>query len=385
MKRKIALKRLSSSDLTLFEYHYRNTNGAKQKAINLDASVFIGTMFPGLPSKMDAIKDRVIITLSIYGPGGVGAHSITRKILKQQKNWRLNGELISNPPEEGSRYNPLTKGDYAIFDFAGEPEPHTARMYLIARELQQDGVLHTALEDSYGKLFSGHKGMLEIDSDDLARLLSSLAIQDRHPILDFIDSDALEDAAQGGLEGVTRLRKRRQNRGVSRDELARARQSAEHIGRLGEEILNAWLEESSHGETGVEHRWNADANAVSPYDFTLMSHGQEIRRIDAKSTAGDFSNTVHVSMAELIEMAEGELPYDLYRLYSISQTSARLRIAGNMKLFADEVLRKLDGLPQGVRIDGISITPETLNFGDEITIDLAEQEDSDEDDQGLSN
>lgn len=373
MKKKIALKRLSSSDLTLFEYHYRNTSGAKQKAINLDASVFIGTMFPGLPSKMDAIKDRVIITLSIYGPGGVGAHSITRKILKQQKNWRLNGELISNPPEEGSRYNTLTKGDYAIFDFAGEPEPHTARMYLIARELPQDAALHTALEDNYGKIFTGHKGMLEIDADDLARLLSSITIQERHPILDFFDSDALEDAAQGGLEGVIKLRRRRQNRGVSREELARARQSAEHIGRLGEEILNAWLEERSHGKTGAEHRWNADTNAVAPYDFTLMNNGQEIRRIDAKSTAGDFSNTVHVSMAELIEMAEGELPYDLYRLYSISQNSARLRIAGDMKPFAAEILGKLDGLPQGVRIDGISIAPDTLKFEDEITIDLADQ------------
>ncbi len=373
MKRKIALKRLSSSDLTLFEYHYRNTSGAKQKAINLDAAVFIGTMFPGLPNRMDVIKDRVIVSLSIYGPGGVNAHSITRKILKQQKNWRLNGELISNPPEEGTRYNPLKKGDYAIFDFAGMPEPHAVRMYLIAQNLPEDEALHTALDDKYGNFFSSHRGMVEIELDDLARLLSSLSIQDRHPIFDFIDFDALEDAARGGLEGVTRLRRRRQNRGVSREELARARQSAEHIGRLGEEILHVWLEEHSCKTTNTTYCWNSDANAIAPYDFSLMKAGEPIRRIDAKSTAGDFQNTIHISMAELIEMSEGELPYDLYRLYSVNQNSARLRIASDMRSFAKKILINFNELPEGVRIDGISVTPEILNFGDEITINITEQ------------
>lgn len=298
MKRKLALKRLSASDLTLFEHHYRNTSGAKQKAINLDAAVFVDALFPSLPSRLNTMHGRVIVTLTIYGPGGAGAHSITRKILKQQKNWRLNGELISNPPEESARYDQLTKDDYAILDFTGDPESLTVRMYLVAQDSQQDAVLHAALQAKYGASFSPHKGLLEVDPDELARLLSGLALPTEHPALDFMDFDALEDAAQGGFDGLTNLRKRRQARGVSREELGRARQSAEQIGRLGEEILNAWFDLQRQTGSGPEHRWDADTNAVAPYDFTLMNKGKPWRRVDAKSTAGDFHNPIHVSVAE---------------------------------------------------------------------------------------
>jgi hypothetical protein len=372
MKRKIALKRLSSSDLTLFEHHYRNTSGARQKAINLDAAVFVDALFPGLPSRLDMTRDRVIVTLTIYGPGAAGAHSITRKILKQQKNWRLNGELISNPPEELSRYDLLVKGDYAILDFVGELEPHTARMYLVAQGLPQDAALHAALKAKYGASFTPHKGMLEIDPNEFAKMLGDLELASGHPILDFIDIDALEDAAQGGFEGLSKLRKRRQARGVSREELARARQSAEQIGRLGEEILNAWFEVQQKAGSGPEYRWDSDTNAVAPYDFTLISDGKPERRVDAKSTAGDFLNPIHVSMAELAEMAHGELPYDLYRLYTVNDVSARLRIAKDVGEFAAGLLGKFSELPDGVTVDGVSINPAALEFGEEIIIDLSE-------------
>lgn len=372
MKRKIALKRLSSSDLTLFEHHYRITAGTKQKAINLDAAVFVDALFPGLPSRLDALRDRVIVTLAIYGPGGVGAHSITRKILKQQKNWRLNGELISNPPEEPSRYDRLVKGDYAILDFAGDPEPHTARMYLIAQNLPQDSTLHAALDANYGASFSSHRGLLEIDQDELAILLGGLGLPAEHPALDFIYFDALEDAALGGLDGLTKIRRRRRARGVSREELGRARQNAEQVGRLGEEILNAWFDSQRRAGSGSEYRWDSDANAVAPYDFTLLNEETPQRRVDAKSTSGDFSNQIHISVAELVEMAHGGLPYDLYRLYTVNDVSARLRIAKDLGEFAADLLGKFSGLPEHVTVDSVSINPEALMFDEEIIIDLSE-------------
>lgn len=377
MKRKIALKRLSSSDLTLFEHHYRNTSGAKQKAINLDTAVFVNALFPGLPGRLDVGRDRVIVTLAIYGPGGAGIHSITRKILKQQKNWRLNGELIVNPPEEPGRYDLLNKGDFAILDFAGEPEPHTARMYLVAQALTQDTALHAALKAKYGAIFSAKKGLEEIDPEELARLLSGLDLPEGHPSLDFIDFDALEDAAQGGLEGLTKLRKRRQTRGVSREELGRARQSAEQVGRLGEETLNAWFAAELEAGSLTGYRWESDINAVAPYDFTLLDGETVTRRLDAKSTAGDFRNPIHVSMAELHEMAHGDVPYDLYRLYSVSEASARLRVAEDQREFATQILGQFAALPVGVTVDAISINPEVLSFGEEKIIDLSDDENED--------
>lgn len=369
MKRKIALKRLSSSDLTLFEHHYRNTTGAKQKGINLDRSVFIDQLFPTVPDLVGL--GRIPLDLSVYGPGLAGLHNLQRKVKKEAKNWRLNGELIFNPPEEPSRYDLLAKNDYAILDFAGDPEPHAARMYLVARGVAQDMALYAALEAKYGASFSPRKGLLELDPDELAHLLGALGLPTGHPALDFIDFDALEDAAQGGLDGLTKLKRRRQARGVSREELGRARQSAEQVGRLGEEILNAWFESRYEAGTGPKYCWDSDANAVAPYDFSLMDEGTTKRRVDAKSTSGNFHNPLHVSLAELMEMAYGGLPYDLYRLYEVSDISGRLRVAENVGEFAANVLEKFRTLPPGITVDGISINPAVLAFGDETFIDLS--------------
>ena len=49
MQRRIALKRLTASDLTLFEWQFRNRNAGNQKSINLNADVFIVQLFPSMP------------------------------------------------------------------------------------------------------------------------------------------------------------------------------------------------------------------------------------------------------------------------------------------------------------------------------------------------
>lgn len=72
MKKRIVLKRLSASDLTLFEHHFRNTSGAKQKAFNLDSAVFIDILYPGLPDRMDITRDRIPLDLSILDLGNPG-------------------------------------------------------------------------------------------------------------------------------------------------------------------------------------------------------------------------------------------------------------------------------------------------------------------------
>lgn len=368
MKRKLALKRLSASDLTLFEHQYRNTSGAKQKAINLDAAIFVNQFFSSLPSEIDINRDDVKVTLAIYGPGEAVVHNVTRKILKEAKNWRLNGELVSNPPEEPGRYDPLGKGDFAIMEFIGNTVPHTVRVYLVARTLPKDAALHSSLMAEYGSMFSPRKGMEVISPESLARLLNSLHLPEGHPLLDFIDLDSLEDAAQGGVEGLRKLRKQRQTRGVSHEELDSAKRAAEKVGKLGEELLNDWLESQKAAGNIEDFRWESRINAIAPYDFALLESNADARRLDAKSTGGDFRNPIHISMAELLEMSEGGLPYDLYRLYLVNQTSARLRIAKNLRETALTIVESFKHLPSGVSVDGISLNPNILDFGEEITI-----------------
>lgn len=370
MKKKIVLKRLSASDLTLFEYHYRNTSGTKQKAFNLDRAVFIDKLYPSLPETAPVGTGRVPLDLSIYGPGLSSLHNLQRKILKQQKNWRLNGELIYNPPEDEKRYAPLEKGDFAIIDFSGETEPSAARMYLIARNAPNDAQLYEALDKRYSNQLSARLSMVEIDPDEIARIIDESELAEGHPVADLLDVDALEDAVQGGQLGTQRLKTRRKARGVSREEFERSKRNAEKTGRLGEEILNGHLEEMRDSDKITDFSWVSDSNAIAPYDFTITEADFSERNVDAKSTSGDFNNPIHVSIAELMEMANSEKSYDIYRLYSVRESYARLRIAADVKSFAIKVLDELDNLPEGVSVDSISISPKTLHFDDEIEIDF---------------
>lgn len=120
---KIALKRLTHSDLTFFHYYYSHQGDkpSKQKALNLTSSVFVGELYPEL--KKSNAPEKCPIALHLYGPGLLDAHVLQRKILKQQKNWRLNGEYIYPPEDNPHRYEDLQPNDIAVIGFVGDPYP----------------------------------------------------------------------------------------------------------------------------------------------------------------------------------------------------------------------------------------------------------------------
>ena len=86
---------------------------------------------------------------------------------------------------------------------------------------------------------------------------------------------------------------------------------------------------------------------------------------------------MYISAGQLIEMQAAE-PYSLYRVYALDEHTAKLRIAKDLKPFADSVLQQLNARPEGVTADGISVRPDVLTFGEEIRIDLTEAEEADE-------
>ena len=370
------LKRLSSSDLTIFKPHYKKTQGAKQKGINLDKAV-IYKLYPNLKSRLATSGAKIPLQLLIYGPGGAGLHSQMRKILLQAKNIRLNGELISNPPEEPKRYDSLKKNDFAIIEFTGDEEPESAKILILRRKDAQDASLYQALYNTYNLGFGSRRGMQIIHRQELSETIESLDLPEGHPALDFIDGDALEDAALGGIEGVHQLQRRRKARGVSQDELSRAKQSAEQNGRLGEELLNYWLEEQAGKGEIKAFRWEADENAVAPYDFRILDeNGKAVRSIDAKSTSGVFGNKIHISAAELEEIVLGGIPYDIYRLYGITDNRAICRISEDVGPALKSAFDILSGLPDGVTANGITVNPDILSFGEEFEINLMENDQS---------
>ena len=113
---------------------------------------------------------------------------------------------------------------------------------------------------------------------------------------------------------------------------------------------------------------------VAPYDFTVVNAAGNEIRLDVKSTSGPFERPLHVSMAELLEMADEGRRYDLYRVYGLEEGAASLRIAENLSGFAASLIRVFEGLPAGVTPDGVSIAPDTLPFGRVIEIRLPEED-----------
>ena len=158
---------------------------------------------------------------------------------------------------------------------------------------------------------------------------------------------------------------------MTRGELERARLRADDIGRMGEELIDAFLGTQRDAGAIEEYEWVSNDNAIAPYDFSIKR--SERRNVDVKSTCGDFSQVLHVSMSELIEM-QGDVAYDIYRVYELNDYCAKLRIAENVKPFAERVLACLSTLPEGVTSDGVSVRPNVMQFGAEIVINLTPSE-----------
>ena len=353
--RRIAIKRLTASDLTLFEWHLRNSSVGKQKSINLNADVFIDVLYKELPDLAEEMGGAIPLDLSIFGPGFHGLHNLQRKIIKRgsYKNWRLDGEHI---PEQVGRYAVLGFADLAVMEFFGVPIPKAATLVLLSANVRHDLELHRVLSEEMGS-----ESMRAIAPARLELLIARAQPPTGHPIGEFLLEGPLEDAAERGIGGIRQLGIRR-GRSVGREELRRARKRSDQIGRLGEELLDSHLRRKREAGQLLSYEWISDEEALSPYDFTATETDGTRFRLDAKSTAGQFERVLHISLAELQAMSSSESRYDLYRLYEVTPEGAKLRVHEDMRPFAEEVLAKLNP-PPGVTVDSVSVDPTLLDFG----------------------
>jgi hypothetical protein len=79
----LALKRLSASDLTVFERLYRVVGAGTKKSISLNADVLTGRFYPNLAAIADTRPDGEIdIALTISGPAGAEPYRLSRTIVK---------------------------------------------------------------------------------------------------------------------------------------------------------------------------------------------------------------------------------------------------------------------------------------------------------------
>jgi len=190
---------------------------------------------------------------------------------------------------------------------------------------------------------------------------------DEHPFHELTLDAELEDAALGGARGATVLRRRQTTRPLTRDELQRARRVAGEIGRAGEEYVLQYLMRRKAEGAILDFTWTSDVNAVASYDFVIVLPDHREVAIDVKSTNGEFERPVHVSGAELIEMASSRR-YDIYRVYELSDNAATVRVSEDVGGLASRILGTFAQLPNQIRVDSVSLDTSALDFGPPIVL-----------------
>ncbi len=364
MADRIAIKRLTASDSTLFEAVFRSINAGNQKSINLNADILIDRLYPGLAPPGTASENEIGLPMTIYGPAGKPAHTITRKIIKNStyKNWRLNGEFIRGPIGDASRYDNIRPGDLAVMAFTGDASPTKMDMVLVSQTDPADAALYVSLAALFG-----NKSMIAVTQAQIASAMTAAGVAENHPLVvaaaDPEMEAALEEAAQGGLEGAANVLKNKPSRRISKADLLKAKAKAELVGQDGEGLLNGYFAAQVESGKLTGYVWAAATNAIAPFDFEVTdAHGQRVL-VDAKATNGAFENTIHLSLAEVIEAA-GPTPYQIYRLFELDADGGQLRISGDISPLAEKLkLIHETHMPTGIRVDGFSIGTAALTWG----------------------
>ena len=361
---KLALKRLTASDLTFFEWHFKNRHAGNQKAINLNADVLTGRLYPVLDTVVRERQNKIGIDLWIAGPGAAEPVNLQRKIIKgtAYRNWRLDGEFVYNPDGTPDRFNILRPGDLALLGFEGELAPNTVTVVLVGQDASLDQPLFRGLDDV---LVSG--SMMAVESKGLGELCDQLGVPKSHPVWLLVSDEDLTEAALGQAPAVDRVLKRPRSMSLSQEELSAARRVAEEIGRLGEELIDYHLSERLAADAIADYVWVSDVNAVSPHDFRIQRTGPW-EKLEVKTTAGDFSREFYVSLNELRDMAHGEDDYFIGRVYQASREGAKLRYSQELRAYGQSILDAFSSLPPGVTPNGVTIRPDEAIFGEEIDI-----------------
>ena len=364
MMDKLALKRLTASDLTFFEWHFRNRNAGNQKAINLNADVFMGQLYPALETIAGERQGKLGIDLWIAGPAATEPVNLQRKIIKGDtyKNWRLDGEVVHNPADKPERFNKLEPGDIALFGLEGELAPNTVTLVLVAKAAPED----QALFDGLARIL-GDRSMMVLEANILRELCEKSPVLESHPVWLIVSEENLAEAAVGQAPAVDRLLSQPRPARFSLDDLRKARRAAEEIGQLGETLVDYHLRERLVAMEITDYEWTSHINAIAPYDFRVQRHGTW-EKLEIKTTAGDFGREFHLPLSELREMVHGDGAYRIGRVYKASKNGAKMRISERYREVGQSILNVFDTLPAGVTANGVTIVPDDAMFGEEITL-----------------
>lgn len=359
-KMRFAVKKLTRSDLTLFDVQLHKQNAGKQKAINLNRDVFVDVLFPDAPGLAEGLALQFRCDLRILGPRGIrDPRIVVRKVIAAggtQKNWRLNGETVRAVPEDADpdRYDDLQEDDIAVFGFDGVGTPDAIILVLLSADHPADSGLHAGF-----LALLGGRSMRSVSEEELSSIAATSVPE--HPIRELSDPELdalLEEAAMGSSIASKVLRKRGTRR-TSHKAFAEARAAAERIGRDGEVLVRGFLRGEQEAGRIRSFVWEAETDATHPHDFTVIGNDGISKPVEVKSTSGEHARGLMFSHAE-IEFAAGAQSLEVWRVSEMRDGRAKLRFAKSLSPIAQRLVKVAGTIEVGVMPNGWTISPEAL-------------------------
>lgn len=154
---------------------------------------------------------------------------------------------------------------------------------------------------------------------------------------------------------------------MTREEFEQSLEEAKKTGELGEKLVNSYLTKCKDCGSLLDFRWESKIHPNASYDFWLSELSGIGSYVDAKSTRGEFNTELHISLSELYKMRVVER-YFIYRVYELTDISAKLRVSENMSELATQILKYSDGFPAGIVPDGILLKPAVIKFSEEMSL-----------------
>lgn len=133
-------------------------------------------------------------------------------------------------------------------------------------------------------------------------------------------------------------------------DVKKAKSYIQDLGRKGEEFVNEFLDKEKFEKRVTDYEWaNKSSEVGKPFDFHIhYSSGQE-QWMDVKTTEHEFEQAIIVSKNEIRFIAGKKNPeYSIYRVYSKSETEARLRVCTGCLRYIQKLQRDIDYMTQSM-------------------------------------